>query len=123
MTFDWVEYLNLAETLQRERTTLGNVEACQRSAISRAYYAAYMTAANKAKAEGLITSGREQHKKVRLHYTNAPDMQRKRIGTWLQRLKDNREKSDYENTVSEVGKLTELSLDEANKVVNILNKI
>ncbi len=67
MTFNWIDYLNLAEMLHRERATLGNEEACQRSAISRAYYAAYRIAANRAMVEGLTTSGREQHKEVRLY--------------------------------------------------------
>lgn len=49
MTFDWREYLTLAENLCTNSHTFPNQEACFRVAISRAYYAAFCTARNYAK--------------------------------------------------------------------------
>jgi uncharacterized protein (UPF0332 family) len=46
MTFDWREYLTLAENLCTNSHTFPNQEACFRVAISRAYYAAFCTARN-----------------------------------------------------------------------------
>jgi uncharacterized protein (UPF0332 family) len=44
MTFDWREYLTLAENLYTNSHNFPNQEACFRVAISRAYYAAFCTA-------------------------------------------------------------------------------
>ena len=41
MSFDWREYLVLAEALLQARTSLAQEEACCRAAVSRAYYAVY----------------------------------------------------------------------------------
>ena len=40
MTFPWPEYLELADALLTNRGTFAQEEACCRSSISRAYYAA-----------------------------------------------------------------------------------
>jgi len=123
MTFNWVDYLNLAEILIRERAKLGYEEACQRSAISRAYYATFMSATQKAKAEGWVTPGREQHRAIRNHFTKTTDKDRQRIGTWLQRLADNRESADYRDVAGDIQKVAELSLLEARKVIDTLGRL
>ena len=49
MSFDWREYLVLAEALLQARTRLAQEEACCRAAVSRAYYAVYGVARNRAR--------------------------------------------------------------------------
>ena len=49
MNFDWKEYLALAHFLQQHSATGLNQEAAFRSAISRAYYAAFCHARNHAR--------------------------------------------------------------------------
>ena len=46
MSFDWADYLKLAEALTRDPSSPGPEEASLRTAISRAYYAAYRSASN-----------------------------------------------------------------------------
>ncbi len=46
MTFDWSQYLNLAKEFLCQPTPPANQEAKMRSAISRAYYAAFISARN-----------------------------------------------------------------------------
>ena len=54
MAFDWTEYLTLAQELvQREE------EACLRSAISRAYYAAFGKARERLEQEAITRKMRE----------------------------------------------------------------
>jgi hypothetical protein len=49
MTFDWYQYLALAEYLYDNCDTFPNREACLRAAISKAYYAAFCSARNYAR--------------------------------------------------------------------------
>ena len=46
MNFDWSEYLNIARELAGQATASFSAEAKKRSAISRAYYAAFCSARN-----------------------------------------------------------------------------
>jgi len=46
MTFDWSEYLKLAQELAGQTVSPANEEAKLRSSVSRAYYAAFCKARN-----------------------------------------------------------------------------
>lgn len=46
MSFDWTQYLFLAQELTKGSASSSNHEAMLRSAISRAYYAAFCSARN-----------------------------------------------------------------------------
>lgn len=53
MSFPWSHYLDLAKALAGQETNgVASQEARLRSAISRAYYAVFCTARNRAHAEG-----------------------------------------------------------------------
>ena len=92
MSFDWIEYLNLADVLIHNKTRFTNDEACFRAAISRAYYSAFCSARNRARdVEGLIViNSAADHGLVKDHYLKSPNRQRRKIGTWLDRLRLNR---------------------------------
>jgi len=124
MTFDWVEYLILAEALYVNRKTFTNEEACSRSAMSRAYYAAYLIASGKARQEGALIADRDQHKAVRAYFANGNDKDRQRIGSWLQRLQDNRVQADYTDEIAgNIDSLTQVSLQEAKKVIETIKQL
>ena len=53
MSFDWKTYLEVSEMLVKHQIT-GLEEACLRSAISRAYYAAFGTANSYLKNKGQL---------------------------------------------------------------------
>ena len=104
MAFDWNSYLTLAKNLKNEtdgQVASTEVEAKQRSAISRAYYAVYHLAEDYAKQNlGYVTSktGQNQyHSDVRSVFRSQmgnPDHQE--VGKILFQLHKNRKDCDYE---------------------------
>jgi hypothetical protein len=52
MSFNWIDYLTFATALVNNPETPGPSEAALRSAISRAYYAAFRSALEFATSEG-----------------------------------------------------------------------
>lgn len=97
MSFDWADYLKLAEALMRDPISPGPEEASLRTAISRAYYAAFRSASNLAAGRGeIIPAGlASDHGLVINHFQNATDPARQKIGAHLSRLRGNRNKADY----------------------------
>ena len=89
MSFDWWEYLRLAEALVQRRTTFASEEACCRAAVSRAYYAVYGVARTQARAHDgvhLPPTG-DAHQQVSLHYRTGPSPQHRAIGEHLRQLR------------------------------------
>lgn len=69
MSFSWEDYLQLAEGLYADPTSPGPEEAALRTAISRAYYAAYQCAFEFAREETFNPTGRaEDHNRVREYF-------------------------------------------------------
>lgn len=102
MSFDWADYLTLAEALCHNPGIPGPEEASLRTAISRAYYAAYRSALNIAVARREInpTGQASDHSLVINHFRNANDQKRKKIGADMSRLRNNRNKADYDDVLS-----------------------
>ncbi|MFZ2420001.1 MAG: hypothetical protein WBD79_11930 [Anaerolineae bacterium] len=102
MSFDWADYLKLAEALTRDPSSPGPEEASLRTAISRAYYAAYRSASNLAASRGeLVPAGlASDHGLVINHFRYAADPVRQKIGAGLSRLRGNRNKADYDDVLS-----------------------
>jgi len=125
MSFDWTEYLNLADVLVRDRASYTNEEACFRAAISRAYYSAFCLARNRARdVEGLVvTNSAADHGLVKGHYLQSPHKQRRKIGTRLDRLRLNRNKADYADSISGAESLSTSSLMLARNVLNALKTL
>ena len=97
MSFDWTEFLTLAEALQSDPSMPGPPEAALRSAASRAYYAAFHCALNHARNEGFAPhySG-EDHARVRAYFRDQGSNEtRRKISVELDRLYDQRRRADY----------------------------
>ena len=102
MAFNWKDYLAFAENLQAAPNMPGPEEAALRSAVSRAYYAAFRAALEHGKKNGYIaTRTGEDHNKIREHFRKIQSNQKKNqdISTQLDRLHDYRRQADYENTL------------------------
>src|SRR5258708_7770083 len=102
MSFDWVEYMRLAKQLAGVSTTPPGQEANHRTAISRAYYAAFCQARNYLRdkdQDNAITSitDAQIHGYVIHQFSDSRDRQRKRIGQNLDRLRRERNRADYED--------------------------
>jgi len=125
MSFDWIEYLGLARELAGQTTAPPTQEAKLRSAISRAYYAAFCKARNhlRDKQGVLIPPTGEAHKIVWRQFKNSPNKSRKRIGENLRRLLNDRRQADYEDIVSNLPVLTHKALTRAAQVISALGKL
>ncbi|HXF05948.1 MAG TPA: HEPN domain-containing protein [Blastocatellia bacterium] len=125
MSFDWLEYLDLARELAGQTTAASTQEAKWRSAISRAYYAAFCKARNCLRdKQGLsIPRTGQAHRIVWRQFKNSPDKSRKRIGENLRRLLNDRRQTDYEDVVSNLPVLTHKAVTRASEVVSVLGKL
>jgi hypothetical protein len=111
MAFDWKEYVELSRFLQQQAGIGIDQEALHRSAISRAYYGAFCYARNYAR-DWLGFHPRyeaEDHGRLRAHLKKS---KRWRVSEKLERLRDWRNESDYQD---------ELDFDAQSAVSSALN--
>ena len=126
MSFDWSEYLTVAELLVNQSNLFGSEEAVMRIAISRAYYGAFCEARNFLHARGLVAPVKtgEDHERIRRHFANSRNQAWKDIGNWLLRLRDNRNTADYDNnSIPNPHALAMTSLVQARDVINRLKTL
>ncbi len=122
--FNWAEYLLLAKELAED-----NSEAKKRSAISRAYYAAFHIAAQYLvdnDCDFYLTKTREDHDKI-WSTLKSPVPGKKRqesaAGEHGIRLKEMRRKADYEDTIQNVEKTTELAIRRSENLIRSLQSL
>jgi len=122
MTFDWSEYLKLAQELAGQTVSPANEEAKLRSSVSRAYYAAFCKARNYLRdIEGhSIPSTPEAHRYVRDKFKNSPDRLRRKIGDGLDRLRIRRNRVDYEDSVTGLPSMATMSLKLTQDIISML---
>ena len=123
MSFDWSDFLKLAESLARAERASSLEEAALRSAVSRAYYAAFCASRNHARDLGeiILTRGPRDHGIVQDHYQHSRVRDYQKIGAWLERLRDNRNCADYDDVLQEnLKSLTQSSLAQAHNVFRLL---
>ncbi len=120
MSFLWADYLTAARHLIEHSDASGYAEACQRSAISRAYYAALNTARSLLRDQwGIeVPETAEIHSFIPQWFLSEDDMDQKEIGVLLDRLRDRRRKADYDNEISKVASLAKRSLIDARLVID-----
>lgn len=125
MSFDWAQYLNLAKDLIRDKDKLSSEEACLRAAISRSYYSAYCTARNRARdLESLMLSKTgEDHRKVVEHYIRSSEYKKKKIGSDLDRLRIDRAKADYNDRINNLGKMSSISTQMAERILGLIKRL
>ena len=100
MTFQWQEFLLLARALSQSSD-----EASLRSAISRAYYAAFRTARDVAVSRAWVRAERAGHKEVWDAFCKRGPRER-RIGHLGESLQFQRQDADYEAPHPNAAKLT-----------------
>lgn len=119
MDFDWKTYLDLARFLQQHSASGSQPEAARRSAISRAYYAAFCHARNYARdRHGLqLRYSGDDHYLVKQHFSHRRE---RGIAQKLNRLREWRNKCDYEDSIPDLNTLLSWALSEAQMVIAIL---
>lgn len=119
--FDWEDYLVQAQML----ASIGN-EAALRSAVSRAYYSAFGLGLRRLRdVEGrAVPNSSAAHKYVWKTFAVDPsDQTRQLIGVTLNRLRSARNHADYDNSVNDLVGLSQLSLEDAQLVVNLVRSL
>lgn len=122
MSFDWTEYLRLAEELAGLSQTPSAQEAKFRSAVSRAYYAAYCHARNRL-GFPMPPHVQSEHTYVWNEYRRSADIVRKQIGKDGALLRRHRNKADYDDTVVWLSYLTEEALQLSNRIILQLRQL
>lgn len=119
MNFVWEEYLALARSLQQQAAAGMNQEAAMRSAVSRAYYAAFCHARNHARDRHglLLRYTGDDHGLVKQHFMKRRE---RGVAAKLDWLRLARNKCDYQDSVDNLGLLLNTALQEARMVITIL---
>jgi hypothetical protein len=119
LAFDWAEFLELADFLAGNRAARHTGEAASRSAVSRAYYAAFCHARNHARASlGYRPTGTAaDHTSLRRHLARHGQF---RIARRLDDLRTWRNLCDYEDMVRNVPLILRSALAAARDVVSAL---
>lgn len=99
MSFDWTHYLHLAHELFGKSKKRANREAKLRTAISRAYYGAFIKARNHLILvdKHPIPYGVNPHEYVQSQFSRSRNSLRRNIGNDLHELRRYRNDADYRN--------------------------
>lgn len=125
MSFDWSEYLYLAQELTVQTTSASGQEARLRSAISRAYYATFCKARNhlRDREQRGLPGGGQIHWYVINQFKYSSGKEHKKIGHILDRLRIDRNKADYVDTVTRLFATTEADLKLAEQAISKLDNL
>lgn len=114
MSFDWTEYLTLAAELASTANP-PIAEAKLRSAVSRAYYAAFCKAKSHciSRNECTVPTDGAAHLVIALHFRRGQGNSsrvRRKIGENLARLRRDRNCADYDDTVPNLPQVAKKAL-------------
>lgn len=124
MSFDWFEYLILAQELAGKTTIPASQEAKLRCAISRAYYAAFIKARNFLRERNISTIPRENaHHYVISQFRNSTDGGRRILGEKLQRLRTIRNQADYNDIVTGLAGKSQEALGLSRRILSGLGSL
>lgn len=114
MSFDWNDFLNLAEELNNGNPT----QAKMRTALSRAYYSAFIQCRN---FLGFSADRKpEIHLRVINRFKESDDSTETSIGNVLFDLRELRSKADYDGFYVTTKPETKLNIDKAKSALNLL---
>lgn len=117
--FDWSTYLTLAEELGARED-----EASLRSAISRAYYFVYHLALQRAEANDFKASpGEPSHRQLWRLFDESPETACKKLGVIATRLKQKRERADYEPVFVRIEEEKSAVLQDARDFLSLLTSL
>ena len=114
MSFDWKNYVYLAEILLDTEK-----ESYLRSSFSRAYYGVFCTASNKKGYKNY--TGPDVHRKVISEYKNSTTRLEKDVGRILDKLRRSRNNADYNEDRPLNPELTERIVAYAKDILTQIN--
>ncbi len=124
MSFSWKEYFDLADELAQIQNPLtSSDEARLRSAISRAYYGAFISARNflHFRENNPVPHRMNAHWYVMHEFLSSNQAVRVRIGTNLSRLRPDRNMADYDNTFPNLTFIVQKALSRTQEVFDDLD--
>ena len=115
MPFDWGEFLNLARKLLKSKE-----ESVLRTSVSRAYYSAFHRAMDfgEVYCDFIRRNDGDDHRNIR----KSLDTNFRSMSLSLGRLYDNRRQADYKPIIKNPASLAEISVIEAENLINELGK-
>ena len=117
--FDWSEYFRLADELGRRED-----EASLRSAISRAYYYVYHLALARAEANAYRTlPGEGKHMQLWRVFSTSPEPDCQKLAVIAARLKEKRERADYESYYARIAEEVPVLLADAREFAALLGRL
>jgi uncharacterized protein (UPF0332 family) len=120
MSFRWEKFLEVAETLSSSDAGTDR-EACLRSAVSRAYYAAFGSARSRARERRLHTrQSAAEHGEVSVFFAQKYGDAGGEIAKLLSRLRTNRNIADYDDVCEDAERLSTESIAYAGRVLSLL---
>ena len=123
MSFDWGDFLKVAEILHEGASGAKLEEAMFRIAISRAYYAAFCMCRNWKEDDSEPIPAKDSHKFIIELYENSEDDIEKSIGQKLRRLRHRRNEADYDDEVDNLKNLSRLAIKDAHEILDALAKL
>jgi uncharacterized protein (UPF0332 family) len=125
MAFEGTAFLQLADWLTANAGTNQlpvSAEAAYRSAVSRAYYGAFLTAmALLVRRQEYKPAGdASDHSAVMRAYQTHNSHARRQIGTWLDRLRGRRNRADYDLLLDATMDIATAATRDARKVLDYL---
>lgn len=120
--FSWEDYISLARNIL---AVTSPSEAAKRSAVSRSYYGAFILARNLAITKGWVipVPSDNIHHTVIDYFTSQPTDPMKQIGHTLDRLRNHRNKADYDDVFEKLNEHSSASVKRAEHIKNMLNKL
>lgn len=121
MPFEWRDLLDLSEILRKTRADFPNEEAALRTAVSRAYYAAYGHACQVAALKYQFQPSKtpDDHTQLRIH------LRARKMYVLADKLDDLRKwrnKCDYDETATDIDeRMAVNAISRAGYVIKILN--
>ena len=125
MSFDWTEYLYLAQEMSGQATAPSTEEARLRSAVSRAYYAAFCRARNHLRdvEHHRIPADNLAHNYVPAQFKSSRSKVQREIGHSLNRLRVLRNQADYDDVVPSLPALTNSVLRVTRRIIFLLDNL
>jgi uncharacterized protein (UPF0332 family) len=120
MSFDWSDFLPIADALATADWDL-NREASLRTAISRAYYAAFGVARRGVRSVRLETRrSAAEHGEVAAFYAARYGERGEQVAAVLGRLRKRRNAADYDDDLERVEDICNLSIEDAHNLLTLL---
>ncbi len=122
MSFDWSHYLVIAQEMFGEAADTAHEDANLRCSISRAYYAAFHQAKHKLSDKWNISVSHSAvaHAQAQNSFKQKDE---KVIAKKLKRMRDARNKADYDDQIANLKKTAQDTLKLAKEVIEELSKL